>query len=78
MTKISPKKKELRVVLSPEAYGRLLDQAASLDQTPASFARQVIMEKVTALEAAGSQSHSVGFLREIMKQTGDFMEEKRR
>lgn len=78
MTKISPKKKELRVVLSPEAYERLLDQSASLDQTPASFARQVIMEKVKALEAAGAQGQSIGILRKMMEDAGDFMEEHRK
>lgn len=50
------KRKELRVVLSPEALERITEQARLLDQTPASFARQVVMEKVTALEAASSQS----------------------
>lgn len=51
--------KDLRIVVSAEAHARILAQAKLLDQTPASFARQVIMERVTALEAAGSQSGAV-------------------
>ena len=37
--------KELRIVLSPEAHARIISQAKLMDQTPASFARQIIMEK---------------------------------
>lgn len=47
--------KDLRIVVSVEALDRIKAQAKLLDQTPASFARQVVMEKVTALEAAGSR-----------------------
>lgn len=66
-----PKSREMRVVFSPGAYERILLQAVRIDQTPASFARQVIMEKVIALESAGANSDSVSTfagLQELMKE----------
>jgi hypothetical protein len=68
--------KDLRIVVSAEAHARILAQAKLLDQTPASFARQVIMEKVTALEAAGSQGGAVSVLKQMIEM-GKEMEEKR-
>lgn len=59
--------KDLRIVLSAEAHERIKIQAKLLDQTPASFARQVIMEKVTALEAAGSQGGAVSMLKQMIE-----------
>lgn len=64
--------RDLRIVLSAEAHDRIKAQAILLDQTPASFARQVIMEKVTALEAAGSQGGTLNMLKRMME-----MEEER-
>lgn len=59
--------KELRIVVSPDAHKRILAQAKLLDQSSASFCRQIIMEKVTALEAAGSQGDSVRFLQKMLE-----------
>ena len=67
--------KDLRIVISAEALERIRAQAKRLDQTPASFARQVIMERVSVLEAHGSQGSSVDLLREVL-QMGKDMEEK--
>ena len=63
--------KDLRIVLSAEAHARIVAQARLLDQTPASFARQVIMERVTALEAAGSQGGAVAMMREMFQNEKD-------
>jgi len=57
--------KELRIVLSPEAYSRVVAIAERLDQTPASFARQVVMEKVIAFEMAGSPTTMIDFFKEM-------------
>lgn len=59
--------KDLRIVLSAEAHERIVKQSRLLDQTPASFARQVIMERVTALEAAGSQGSAINMMRELFE-----------
>ena len=69
--------KELRVVLSPEAYARIVAQAAQLDQTPASFSRHVLMEKVVALEMAGSGGGMLRAMAEMQKST-ERMEEQRK
>lgn len=69
--------KELRVVLSPEAYERIVAQAKQLDQTPASFARQIVMEKVVALEMAGSGGGMLRAMAEMQKTT-ERMEEQRK
>ncbi len=59
--------KDLRIVVSVEALDRIKAQAKLLDQTPASFARQVVMERVTALEAAGSQGGAVTILKQMIE-----------
>jgi len=69
--------KELRVILSQEAHARLVAQAAQLDQTPASFARQVVMEKVVALEMAGSGGGMIRAMKE-MQEMAENMEEQRK
>lgn len=55
MTETKIPKRDLRIVLPEDAYERIATQAAVLAQSPASFGRQVIMEKVIALEAANAQ-----------------------
>lgn len=55
----NPKSREMRVVFTPGAYERVLAQAIRIDQTPASFARQIIMEKVILLESAGANADVV-------------------
>lgn len=67
--------RELRIVLSPEAYARIHAQADLMDQNPSSFSRQIIMEKVTALEAANSQRFA-GDMYNLMKREAEKMEEK--
>jgi len=52
----NPRSKEMRVVFTPSAYERVIAQALRIDQTPASFARQIIMEKVILLESAGANA----------------------
>jgi hypothetical protein len=69
--------KELRVVLSSEAYSRVVAQATQLDQTAASFARQVVMEKVVALEMAGSGTNMIKAMREF-QDMAENMEEQRK
>lgn len=59
MEKNAKKKKELRIILPDDAFDRIVKQASVLAQTPSSFGRQVIMEKVILLEAAGSQKDAV-------------------
>lgn len=59
--------KELRIVISPDAQKRIIAQATLLDQSVASFCRQIIMEKVTALEAAGSQGDSIMLFRKMLE-----------
>jgi hypothetical protein len=77
-------RKELRVVLTPDAYARVVAQALRLDQTPSSFARQIVMERVVALEAlqgAGSQtgiSSQVNEFVSMMKDEVRKMEEQRK
>jgi len=68
--------KELRIVLSSDAYARVISTAKLLDQTPASFARQIIMEKVTAFEAANSQ-RSATDLFNFIKEESQKQEESR-
>lgn len=68
--------KELRIVLSPEAHARIISQAKLMDQTPASFARQIIMEKVTAFEAANSQRSATDFFN-FIKEESQKQEESR-
>ena len=67
--KKAPPKKELRILYTPEHFDRLQKQADLLDMTAAAFVRMVSMEKVTALEAAGSQSGSVALLRSMLDLT---------
>ena len=59
--------KELRIVISPDAQKRIMAQATLLDQSVASFCRQIIMEKVTALEAAGSQGNSIMLIQKMLE-----------
>lgn len=71
--KVLPKK-ELRILYTPEHYDRLQKQADLLDMTAAAFVRMVSMEKVTALEAAGSQRGIFDFIKEAA--AAEKMEEK--
>ncbi len=69
--------KDLRIVLSADAHARLVAQASQLDQTPASFARQVIMEKVVALEMAGSGASMIRAMKEFEVMAKDMEEERK-
>ncbi len=73
--KKAPPKKELRILYTPEHYDRLQKQADLLDMTAAAFVRMVSMEKVTALEAAGSQRGAVSIL-QAMQEFSERMEDK--
>lgn len=57
-----PKTRELRVQFSPVAYERILAQSIKIDQTIASFTRQIIMEKIVQLEAIDTQNEGIAFL----------------
>lgn len=72
--KKAPPKKELRILYTPEHYDRLQKQADLLDMTAAAFVRMVSMEKVTALEAAGSQRGMFDMFRDAV--ASEKMEEK--
>lgn len=72
----APPKKELRILYTAEHYDRLTKQADLLDMTAAAFVRMVSMEKVTALEAAGSQSGAVTALKTMLS-IAEKMEETR-
>lgn len=69
--------KDLRIVVSAEALERIRVQAKRMDQTPASFARQVIIERVSVLEAHDSQGSSVDLLKQVIE-LGKGMEEQRK
>ena len=70
--------KELRIVLSPAAYARVVAQAELLDQTPASFSRQIVMEKVTALESANAAGMMVRHTQAMSIMMQEEMEEHRK
>lgn len=63
---IGEPQKDLRIVVSADALERIRVQAKRLDQTAASFARQVIMERVSVLEAHGSQGGAVDLLKQVI------------
>lgn len=58
--------KDLRIALSIDAYSRVKAQALRLDTTPAAFSRQVIMERVSVLEAHESQGGATDILKQIV------------
>jgi len=72
----APPKKELRIFYSPEHYNRLQRQADLLDMTTAAFVRMVSMEKVTLLEAAGSQRGIFDMFKDAV--AAEKMEEQRK
>ena len=61
-------KKELRIVISAEALERLERQASLLDVPPSTWARAIIMEKVTAFESATSNAQALAMMGDFYKQ----------
>lgn len=61
-------KKELRIVISAEALERLERQASLLDVPPSTWARAIIMEKVTAFESATANSQALARMDGFFKQ----------
>ena len=61
--------KELRILFSEDAMARLERQCELLDVPPSTWARALIMEKVTAYEAATANA----MMRPVMAMLGDFV-----
>ena len=61
-------KKELRIVISAEALERLERQASLLDVPPSTWARAIIMKKVTAFESATANSQALARMDGFFKQ----------
>ena len=63
-----PERKELRMLFTPDAYDRLERQAALLDVPASTWARAIIMEKVTAFESATANSQALARMDGFFKQ----------
>lgn len=63
-----PERKELRMLFTPDAYDRLERQAALLDVPASTWARAIIMEKVTAFESATSNAQALAMMGDFYKQ----------
>ena len=61
-------RKELRILFTPEAYERLERQAQLLDVPASTWVRSLVMEKVTAFEAATANAQALVKMDGLFKQ----------